>query len=44
MKLGGQADRSVMLKTDYEEQWNLAADADREKASLQLSPGGYSQV
>ena len=44
LKLGGQADRSIMLKTDYEEQWNLAADADREKASLQLSPGGYSQV
>ena len=32
------SDRAPMLRELYEEQWNLAADADREKASLYLSP------
>ena len=32
------SDRSAVLKADYEEQWNLAADADREKASLYVAP------
>jgi len=35
------ADRTMLLKQEYEEQWNLAADADREKASLYIVPGGY---
>ena len=35
-------ERAPLLKQMYEEQWNLAADADREKASLYLVPGGYS--
>jgi hypothetical protein len=27
-----------MLKMAYEEQWNMAADEDREKAPLRLAP------
>ena len=34
-------DRAPILKSEYEEQWNLAADADREKASFRVTPGGY---
>ena len=33
-----------MLKQAYEEQWSLAADAAREKASLYMSPGGYNDL
>ena len=33
--------KAPLLKSEYEEQWNLAADADREKASLFVTPGGY---
>ena len=33
--------KAPLLKAEYEEQWNLAADADREKASLYVTPGGY---
>jgi len=29
------------MKAEYESQWTLAADADREKASIYVSPGGY---
>ena len=32
------------LKQVYEEQWSLAADAAREKASLYVAPGGYSNI
>ena len=32
------SDRATMLKELYEEQWVLAADADREKAALYLAP------
>ena len=32
------SDRTTMLKELYEEQWVLAADADREKAALYLAP------
>jgi hypothetical protein len=32
------ADRIAMLKSQYDEQWRLAADEDREKASLRLAP------
>jgi hypothetical protein len=35
------ADRTVLLKQIYDEQWTLATDADREKASLFIAPGGY---
>tara|TARA_R100000687_G_scaffold81284_1_gene78041 strand:+ start:430 stop:1125 length:696 start_codon:yes stop_codon:yes gene_type:complete len=35
------SERAPALKADYEEQWNLAADADREKAAFQITPGGY---
>jgi hypothetical protein len=35
------SDRAPLLKQVYDEQWNLAADADREKASFFISPGGY---
>jgi hypothetical protein len=32
------------LKAEYEEQWNLAADSVREKASLFITPGGYRNI
>jgi hypothetical protein len=35
------SDRAPLLKSEYEEQWNLAADADREKAAFRITPGGY---
>ena len=35
------AERTMLLKQIYDEQWILATDADREKASLFISPGGY---
>ena len=35
------SDRAPALKSEYEEQWNLAADADREKAAFRVTPGGY---
>jgi hypothetical protein len=31
-------DRVTMLKTDYEEQWLLASQEDREKAGIRLAP------
>ena len=31
-----------MLKQVYDEQWELASDGARERASLQVSPGGYN--
>lgn len=34
-------DRIPMLKSDYEEQWRLAAGEDRERATLRVIPGGY---
>ena len=35
------SDRTMLLKQVYEEQWNLAADADRDKSSFFMVPGGY---
>jgi len=32
------------LKAVYDEQWNLAADSAREKASFFIRPGGYSRL
>jgi len=31
-------DRITMLKSDYEQQWTMAADEDREKAAVRLAP------
>jgi hypothetical protein len=38
VKIPEASDRVAMLKSQYDEQWNLAADEDREKASLRLAP------
>jgi hypothetical protein len=38
MKLPDALPRMEMLKMAYEEQWNMAADEDREKAPLRLAP------
>lgn len=39
MKLEGvPQDRIMMLKADYEQQWQLASDEDREKASIRFVP------
>jgi len=38
IKIPEAADRVAMLKDQYDEQWRLAADEDREKASLRLAP------
>jgi len=38
------SDRAPLLKQVYDEQWNLAADADRDKSSFYMVPGGYSRV
>jgi hypothetical protein len=35
------ADRAALLKGEYQEQWDIASDAAREKASLFIAPGGY---
>jgi len=42
MKYPSAGARAQALKADYEEQWTLASDSDRNKASLYVSPGGYS--
>ena len=38
------SDRAPLLKQIYDEQWDLAADADRDKSSFYMVPGGYSRV
>ena len=38
MKIPEALERTQMLKAIYDEQWQLAADEDREKASLRLAP------
>jgi hypothetical protein len=38
----GSRPRSAISKADYDEQWEMAADAARDKASLFISPGGYT--
>jgi hypothetical protein len=35
---GVDANRIMMLKADYEQQWTLAADEDREKAPVRFVP------
>ncbi len=42
LKYPSASARAQALKADYEEQWTLASDSDRNKASLYVSPGGYS--
>jgi len=37
-KIPGALDRSQMLKMEYEELWQQAADEDREKAALRIAP------
>ena len=37
-KIPGALERTQMLKTEYEELWQQAADEDREKAALRLAP------
>ena len=44
MKRPESAERVTLLKQAYQEQWNLAADADRDKTSFYVSPGGYTQL
>ena len=41
LKFPAAAGRMESLKADYEEQWRMAADSAREKASLFVAPGGY---
>lgn len=41
MKIPEALPRLEMLKIAYEEQWQMAADEDREKASLRLAPRQY---
>ena len=38
------SDRAPLLKQIYDEQWDLAADANRDKSSFFMVPGGYSRV
>jgi hypothetical protein len=35
---GVDPNRIMMLKSDYEQQWQLAADEDREKAAIRFVP------
>jgi hypothetical protein len=37
-KIPGAMERTAMLKADYEELWQQAADEDREKAALRIAP------
>lgn len=41
LKVPGGDARLPILKAQYDEAWQLAADEDREKASVFLVPGGY---
>lgn len=41
LKIPGALERSPMLKAEYEELWQQAADEDREKAPLRIAPRQY---
>jgi hypothetical protein len=46
MKIPGAAERTALLKAEYNEAWDLAAGEDREKAAVRFVPresflGGY---
>ena len=36
--------RIEMLKAAYEEQFTLASDEDRDRASFHFTPGGYERI
>jgi hypothetical protein len=38
LKIPGALERSAMLKAEYEQAFQLAADEDREKAAIRLAP------
>ena len=40
-KIPGALERTQMLKMEYEELWQQAADEDREKAPLRIAPRQY---
>jgi hypothetical protein len=44
MKHPPAAQMIPLLKQEYEDQWTMASDSVREKASLFISPGGYNTV
>lgn len=44
MKRPEVSERAPLLKQIYDEQWDLAADADRDKSSFYMVPGGYSRL
>jgi hypothetical protein len=41
LKYPAANERSAILKTEYESQWELASSGGRDKASLFIAPGGY---
>lgn len=41
LKYSESNSKAPIMKAEYESQWTLASDADREKASIYVSPGGY---
>lgn len=41
LKIPGAMERTPLLKAMYDEQWQLAADEDREKAPLRIAPRQY---
>jgi hypothetical protein len=41
MKIPEAIDRVIPLKAIYDEQWQMAADEDREKASMKIAPRMY---
>jgi hypothetical protein len=44
LKTPDAADKIPLLEGIYEKQWNLAADSARNKASFQVTPGGYRNI
>jgi hypothetical protein len=38
LKLPGAAERTAMLKSDYDEYWTLAAEEDRDKSPVRFVP------
>jgi hypothetical protein len=44
LKTPSATQKVPLLKSVYDEQWNLAADSAREKASFQVTPGGYNNI
>ncbi len=42
LKVPNGLQRSELLKAQYDEQWGLASDEDREKAPLRITPRVYN--